>query len=572
MISLALIVGVAQAQIFQAARDGTPDNVRSALAAGADVNARDEYGQTPLMYAAGQNADPHVIQALLTAGAEVNARSLAGWSPLFYAARSSSEAVVLMLLEAEAYPAVRNDVGESVLSYAVRNTSLVGTEALARLAMMVGELELFDSERHGWIVEGPERLTPLEIKLLGVGPLAQRGVDCTDATEYWEILDTRVRGSFTAPGRDQVALGVRLPRCDYMDARYPRQELLIYEGEKVLARAEHRSGVTRVVDVNLDGIDELVFEVIATGQGALEVSAELASFAGGEYTVIEAFPFLAGSSCGAYPEGLGLKEEASVTYAPRSGEMPSFTVSQRVMGCRGQNEAEARAELAAFLASTEGPAEQTVNAAHVPSAADVETPSVISTTEADDRFVVIDGERLEKVRAYRDLYFGDSATLVKAKLAADPEVRASGSWGGPTYQVDIAGITYLLDFRFYDNRLMKVVLKGVGSFLEPFDAPVAELNTLVEVITRSQGEPNRTYEVRWDGLTQDTIEFSHLWTVDPVVWHRAGYTLGDWYLPEAQLWIEWRPGTALAAAAAKLEQDAADRARSKAIEDAAGDF
>ncbi|MDE0529135.1 MAG: hypothetical protein OXH85_10680, partial [Truepera sp.] len=52
----------------------TLEQVAECLAAEAGVNARDEYGSTPLHSAAGHNADPAIVAALVAAGAEVDAR------------------------------------------------------------------------------------------------------------------------------------------------------------------------------------------------------------------------------------------------------------------------------------------------------------------------------------------------------------------------------------------------------------------------------------------------------------------------------------------------------------------
>ena len=53
----------------------TPEGVRAALDAGADLEARNKDGRTPLMYAAGANTNPEMVLALLYAGADATAKN-----------------------------------------------------------------------------------------------------------------------------------------------------------------------------------------------------------------------------------------------------------------------------------------------------------------------------------------------------------------------------------------------------------------------------------------------------------------------------------------------------------------
>ena len=81
-----------------AARTGVADAVRTLLAHGADVNAKESWrGQSALMWAAAEG-HAEAIQVLLEAGAQVNARSTAGWTPLLFAAREGQLAAVRALL------------------------------------------------------------------------------------------------------------------------------------------------------------------------------------------------------------------------------------------------------------------------------------------------------------------------------------------------------------------------------------------------------------------------------------------------------------------------------------------
>ena len=54
--------------------------VQKMIDSGADANAKDEWGFTPLHFAAAFNDDPDIISALVDAGAQINARDKE-WAP-----------------------------------------------------------------------------------------------------------------------------------------------------------------------------------------------------------------------------------------------------------------------------------------------------------------------------------------------------------------------------------------------------------------------------------------------------------------------------------------------------------
>ena len=66
------------------------DYIRELISVGADVNARNTLGNTPLMFAAGNSSTPEIVELLLEKGADVNARSTDGWTPLMRAARNTN--------------------------------------------------------------------------------------------------------------------------------------------------------------------------------------------------------------------------------------------------------------------------------------------------------------------------------------------------------------------------------------------------------------------------------------------------------------------------------------------------
>ena len=108
-----------------AARYGNRVMVRALLDAGADIEAPTGHsGGTPLHSAADRRSgdelgdDPAVAQALLEAGANTEARDLNGWTPLHYAAANAKPAVARALLAAGANPGATDGDGVTPLDLA----------------------------------------------------------------------------------------------------------------------------------------------------------------------------------------------------------------------------------------------------------------------------------------------------------------------------------------------------------------------------------------------------------------------------------------------------------------------
>lgn len=111
-------LGANERPIHDAARLGTAVEVQAILKSDpAARDARTALGSTPLHLAA-TNLDPGALKALIAAGANVNARDNEGATPLHMAAYAQRTAQARLLLEAGADPQAKTHAGRDVLSIA----------------------------------------------------------------------------------------------------------------------------------------------------------------------------------------------------------------------------------------------------------------------------------------------------------------------------------------------------------------------------------------------------------------------------------------------------------------------
>jgi len=164
-----------ETELMRAAKKGDLALVRKLLAEGADVNARNRSGRTPLIYACAYGrVGPEVVETLLAAGADANATDRdAGRTPLIYACEHGrvGPEVVEALLAAGADPNVAEKDGRTALNVA----AALATTAVVR-ALLEGGARVNGEDAPLITAAGEGRLDMVR-ELLAAGADANRRSD-----------------------------------------------------------------------------------------------------------------------------------------------------------------------------------------------------------------------------------------------------------------------------------------------------------------------------------------------------------------------------------------------------------
>lgn len=150
------------------------------------------------------------------------------------------------------------------------------------------------------------------------------------------ILDV-VTGSFTATGQTQTAYLISVSECNASHAdNFGTNRLAIFSGQQLVADVDtdFMSSIVRKIDLDGNGIDELLMNSSYMGQGNLTEMAVLASFENGRRRVLNDFGSVVEDGCAS--EAPGSDSRASVLYTSgfAPGLKPAITQENYVASCK----------------------------------------------------------------------------------------------------------------------------------------------------------------------------------------------------------------------------------------------
>ena len=234
--------------MFAAVKSRNAPEVRRLLAAGADVNGRDDRGATPLVWAA-VTGSREIAELLIARGADVNAKDRSGFTPLHVAAYQSRREVAELLIAKGAEVNARSTAGWTPLHKAMErlaNPEVMHQASPSDVAAMVSVVELLLANGADLNAKSTFNMTPLHFA-------AASGQKVLVEFLLAKGADINVKGNEDVT---PLYMAVKMDRAEVA-------ELLIARGAEVNART--KSGYTPLIWAANTGNKDIVNLLIARG-------------------------------------------------------------------------------------------------------------------------------------------------------------------------------------------------------------------------------------------------------------------------------------------------------------------
>ena len=144
-------------------------------------------------------------------------------------------------------------------------------------------------------------------------------------------------GSFTTPGRPQIAYVISVSECNASHAdNFGTKRVAIFAGQQLIADVDvdFNNSIVRKTDLNGDGINELLMTTGDMHQGVLTQTADLLEFSNGRVRVIEDFGTVTEDSCGSGIADSTSKAAVISLSEVTPGKMPRMRIDNYEASCR----------------------------------------------------------------------------------------------------------------------------------------------------------------------------------------------------------------------------------------------
>jgi hypothetical protein len=150
------------------------------------------------------------------------------------------------------------------------------------------------------------------------------------------IIDSAT-GSFTAPGQLQTAYLISVSECGASHAdNFGSDRVAIFNGQQLVADfdADFKSSFLRKLDLDGDGIEELLMSSGYMNQGILTESAALVNFKAGKWNVIEDFGPVNEDACASGFPGASIKTSVISYPGIFTASMPKLQQENYEASCK----------------------------------------------------------------------------------------------------------------------------------------------------------------------------------------------------------------------------------------------
>lgn len=148
-------------------------------------------------------------------------------------------------------------------------------------------------------------------------------------------------------------------------------------------------------------------------------------------------------------------------------------------------------------------------------------------------------DNVEGLKAYEGINFTNSPETVKEKIKDSDTIKTL--LFGTTPHVFINDYKYLLEFKYYNDKLYRVEFRSIQEGADFFNTKVKDQqNILVNTITQQYGESDVQRKLSILDMDNQYISWSHLWEIDNIKRIKIGIGETE-YNYYSVLWIEYLP-------------------------------